>query len=248
MNRFSISLRLGPPSAHTYLQHLAQGRSKHVSFDPPARDGDFDSAINSFATYMGANLAALGLVAGDIVAFTAMLTDWNAKFPAHITAQESAESARAAKDLSRNTIIPEASRLSTRMEGSGLMTDAKRAALHMTVPDTVLTHSPVPTTRPIGTVDARVRLRHVIAFRDEMVPTDRKPDGVRGVEIWVKIGGTPPTSYHDCEFIALDTRTPYTLDFTGPDGGQTAYYMLRWQNTRGESGPWSETVAATIGA
>jgi hypothetical protein len=39
-----------------------------------------------------------------------------------------------------------------------------------------------------------------------------------------------------------------TAEFTGPDGGKTAHYMLRWLSTRGEAGPWSETASATIGA
>ena len=37
-------------------------------------------------------------------------------------------------------------------------------------------------------------------------------------------------------------------DFDGADGGKQAHYMLRWVNTRGETGPWSETATATIGA
>jgi len=30
------------------------------------------------------------------------------------------------------------------------------------------------------------------------------------------------------------------------DAGKTAYYALRWENTRGETGPWSDVVSATI--
>jgi hypothetical protein len=48
--------------------------------------------------------------------------------------------------------------------------------------------------------------------------------------------------------VALDTRTPYTLDFAGADGGKNAHYLLRWVNPTGEKGPWSETATATIGA
>jgi len=35
----------------------------------------------------------------------------------------------------------------------------------------------------------------------------------------------------------LDTRTPYTADWTGADAGKVAHYLLRWVNTRGEKGP-----------
>jgi len=49
-------------------------------------------------------------------------------------------------------------------------------------------------------------------------------------------------------FLLLSTRTPAVAEFTGPDGGKTAHYMVRWLSTRGEAGPWSETASATIGA
>ena len=37
-------------------------------------------------------------------------------------------------------------------------------------------------------------------------------------------------------------------EFTGPDGGKTAHYMVRCLSTGEEAGPWSETASATIGA
>jgi hypothetical protein len=49
-------------------------------------------------------------------------------------------------------------------------------------------------------------------------------------------------------FVALHTRTPYTLDFGGADGGKNANHLLRWANPTGEKGPWSESATATIGA
>ncbi|MCK4341087.1 MAG: hypothetical protein KAY37_05110 [Phycisphaerae bacterium] len=51
---------------------------------------------------------------------------------------------------------------------------------------------------------------------------------------------------HQLQFLLLSTRTPAVAEFTGPDGGKTAHYMLRWLSTRGEAGPWSETASATI--
>jgi hypothetical protein len=74
-----------------------------------------------------------------------------------------------------------------------------------------------------------------------------KPAGVMGAEIWVKIG-PPQVDPSELTFLAVDTRTPPTTDFDGADGGKQAHYMLRWVNTRGETGPWSETATATIGA
>lgn len=36
-------------------------------------------------------------------------------------------------------------------------------------------------------------------------------------------------------------------EFTDPDGGKTAHYMVRWLSARSEAGPWSETASATVG-
>jgi hypothetical protein len=91
------------------------------------------------------------------------------------------------------------------------------------------------------------RLRHTIEFPDESTPTPR-PAGVMGAEIWVKIDGPPPVDPGELTFLAVDTRTPYVTEFDGADGGKTAHYMLRWINSRAETGPWSQTVSATIGA
>ena len=64
----------------------------------------------------------------------------------------------------------------------------------------------------------------------------------------VKVGDPAPTDPSERTFLSLDTRTPYTADYPGGDANKIAHYMLRWLNTRGDKGPWSETPSATIGA
>ncbi len=83
--------------------------------------------------------------------------------------------------------------------------------------------------------------------------------GVLGAEVWVKVGGPPPVDPNGLTFLALDTRTPYTAEHPGTDGGEPAHYMLRWPaldatvwcqvvNSTWAKGPWSETATATIDA
>jgi hypothetical protein len=59
------------------------------------------------------------------------------------------------------------------------------------------------------------------------------------------VGQPTPTDPPSFAFVALGTRTPYTLDFAGADAGRNANYLLRCVNPTGEKGPWSETVTAT---
>lgn len=84
-------------------------------------------------------------------------------------------------------------------------------------------------------------------FADDATgPLARKPAGAIGCEIWMKHGGPPPAGLSECTFLALDTRTPYTAEFDGADANATAHFIGRWVSTRGDKGPLSETVSATV--
>jgi hypothetical protein len=47
----------------------------------------------------------------------------------------------------------------------------------------------------------------------------------------------------------LPRDTPFAgVENSAADSGNTAVYMARWINTRGEKGPWSEVITATVAA
>jgi len=218
----------------------------------PAGDTQFSAWLENFVTYASAHLADLGLVLGDLAPVTSAQTTWNTAHPANVAAQAAAEAARQAKDAARFGVEAAVRPLVRRLQASPAVDNSERAALGITVPDTEPTPVGPPTSRPLVKVDTRQRLQHTIHFTDELTPTSKaKPAGVSGVEVWVKVAPVsdpPPTDPAALTFIALDTRTPYRLDLEGADGGKNAHYMLRWVNTKGEKGPWSETATATIGA
>lgn len=216
----------------------------------PAPDGDFDAWQTNFLAYATANAAALGLdPLVDIPPLTAAQGTWTTDYAANTAAQAAAEAARQAKDAARDAYVGVIRPLVQVLQASPDVDDTERAALGITVPDRIPTPAVVPATRPVVKVDTSQRLRHEISFADATTPTrTAKPAGVRGAQIWVKIGDPPPVDPSELTYLATDTRTPYLATFTGADGGKTAHYMLRWENTRGEPGPWSETASATIGA
>ena len=215
----------------------------------PAGDAEFHNWQNNFVFYADANLAALGLVAGDLTPIVDAGSAWSSAFSNNAAAQAAAQAARQTKDDSRTTLETLIRALVRRLQASPAVSDAERQSLGITVRDTTPTTAGAPSSRPVVKVDSSQRLRHVIAFSDEATPTrTAKPAGVMGAEIWVKIGPTPPVDPSECTFLALDSRTPYTADYAGADGGKTAHYMLRWVSTNGDKGPWSETASATIGA
>jgi hypothetical protein len=214
----------------------------------PNPDGDFDSWQANWATYAAANFAALGLTAGDVTAVQTAQTGWNTKYADHVAKQAAAAAARQAKDGDRSTYEGLLRSHSQQIQKRPGTTDAQRAALGITVPDTTGTPAGPPITAPVVTIETSQRLRHVINFsRTSAEGGGRgKPAGVRGCQIWMKIGAPAPASDADLSFVTEDTRSPHTIDFENADGGKLVFYWCRWVNTRGETGPWAAPVSATV--
>jgi len=68
-----------------------------------------------------------------------------------------------------------------------------------------------------------------------------------------------PVQSHECLFanltdsaapsvLTLTSRPTVRTEFKAHNDRKTAVYMLRWVNTGGEKGPWSEICSATVAA
>jgi hypothetical protein len=213
----------------------------------PRADADFDAWLQNFVDYTVANAAALGLAPAQVDSVQAVQTNWGINYPASISAQATANSAVQAKNDSRGNAEAVIRGTVGMIQANSAVSDAQRQALGITVRSTSRTAAGPPTSRPVAMIDTSQRLRHTINFSDESTPNSRaKPDGVQGCEIWMKVGDPAPAGPNELHYLALDTRTPYVTDFEAAHAGKTAYYMLRWISTRGETGPWSATVSGTI--
>ncbi|MDR1344997.1 MAG: hypothetical protein LBJ39_06550, partial [Tannerellaceae bacterium] len=73
-----------------------------------------------------------------------------------------------------------------------------------------------------------------------------KPYGQHGVEIKWGLSDKPVTNPDDLPYSLFDTASPYTLSFNPDDYGKTVYIALRWENNRGEKGPWSAVQRVNV--
>ena len=214
----------------------------------PGPDASYQAWQSNFVTYANANLAALGLVAADMAPITAAQTTWTTAFPAHVAAVAAAKAAKQTKDEARAAYVAAIRPLVRRLQASAVVSDAEKASLGITVAQTPGPIGP-PTTAPICTIECGNRLQQTLRFVDSATPTRKaKPAGALGVEIWNKVGTTPPTGENDLRFVAVDTNAPYVMNFPAEDGGKTNYVWMRWVSPTGERGPWSEQAQATIAA
>ena len=108
------------------------------------------------------------------------------------------------------------------------------------------TPTPVPTTVPVAEVKLPSQGVVEINFRDSGTNRRAKPAGVHGAEIVWAILDTPPADWSELTNSVFDTKTPYEFRFSGTERGKKLFFALRWENTRGEKGRWSDIYEAIV--
>ncbi|MDR1122308.1 MAG: hypothetical protein LBM08_15540 [Dysgonamonadaceae bacterium] len=128
-----------------------------------------------------------------------------------------------------------------------VITNDQRIALGLHIHDKRPTSLPMPTKRPL--ISARVvDVRRVaIDFQDQDSPKSKaKPYGVIGGVIRFAVLDTPPADPDVLSRSVLATRTPHVFEFTEEERGRTVYFVICWENEKGQQGPWSEIISAII--
>jgi hypothetical protein len=126
------------------------------------------------------------------------------------------------------------------------MTDVDRDNFGLPVHDTKPTPAPEINSRPKLEVNFNSIQRHTLTARNAETRGIGKPAHVAGFEIWRKVGDPAPANDADFQLVIQATRSPHVLNYDGAQSGLRVYYRVRWMNTRGVPGPWSETKSAII--
>ena len=212
----------------------------------PRGDPEFDGFQQTFTAAVAANPTKYGLTPALVAALQSKQTAWTAAFPAHVHAETTSKAARATKDTARTEYEAEL-RSVTRLVSASKVTDADRITIGLRATTTIRTHIGAPTTRPILRPEATGHSRLTLFFTDEATPTKRaKPHGVHGCAIYSFVGDPSPADPSTWTHLALDTRTPYLDEHDPADAGKVVHYIGRWENAKGEHGPWSDAVATKV--
>jgi hypothetical protein len=111
------------------------------------------------------------------------------------------------------------------------------------------TPSPIPTSSPDSDANTGTPRRIILSiFENNGTHKRAKPDGVHGAETrWAIFDNAQGLVTLDALIhSSFCTRSPLTLDFTEEQRGKFLYYALRWENTRGEKGPFSLVQSVII--
>jgi hypothetical protein len=213
----------------------------------PAKDLDFDLWVDIFFTYLIANRVRFNIPVEVIDELLTFKSDWNQKFAVAEAPETRTKAAIRAKNLARDALKKHIRRFTKEyLTFNHLVTDADRDNMGLPIYKTTRTPVQQPADIPEFWIDSSIIRRLKILFRMLGSKTSAKPFGVRGAEIRWCILDHPPVSIDELIHSDFDTRTPFTLEFDESDRGKCVYFCLRWENTRGEKGPWSEIVMAII--
>jgi hypothetical protein len=109
------------------------------------------------------------------------------------------------------------------------------------------TPSPVAEDAPRMNVDSSVLCRLTIHFYPLGSRRRRgKPHGQQCVELVYIISEERPLQWGDMPHSVTDTNSPIHLVFDYSMRGKRIWFALRWQNTRGKKGPWTDIHMAII--
>ncbi len=216
---------------------------------PLTEDGYFNY-IKVAVAYLIANATRFGISAARQAILTGKLNAYTTAYN-----KTSQPASRTKNDISDRNTAKTALTAETRDVYSGLadsvLTDTDRNTLNLPKPGP-RTPAPIPTTKPVIVgINTENRLQQLVSFADSATPTSRaKPDGVQGCQLWcaiVPIGTpAPPADTKNYRFMAVDTSDPYLAVFDAADGGKMAWWIVRWVNSRGQTGSWSLAEGAII--
>ena len=215
----------------------------------PLEDSLLDPFVNNFQTLIAATPTAYNLVVADATAITAAYNTWRTAYLAATNPTTRTKATVATKNLQKANVLAVVRRYATTIRANVGVSDALKIGLGLRVRDTTPTPVPPPSTKPelsIARID--VGVQEVLA-RDEGAGAVRaRPRGSVGLLLYRAVGAAPVGSADEATFLTFVGNPRVASTFDAADRGKFATYFARWTNARGEVGPWSNPVSASIAA
>lgn len=213
----------------------------------PSKDEDFQAWSQNFSTLITATPTAFGLVAGQAVAYAALVASFSAALSAATNPTTRTKPSVASKNVARATLEASSRNLAAVVQGYPSITDTQLAALGLTIRSNSRTPVPSPTTYPILAVVGAGPLQCTVRISDQLTPDLRAmPFGVIAAQIFVKYGTIAPVSIADATFLKVASRQPVRIDFDPSKANQPVSIVAVWQTRRGLIGPMSAVTSTTV--
>jgi hypothetical protein len=216
----------------------------------PRSDLDLSTWAGTFIDHLEDCAAELGISPATIQTLRAGQQSFDTSHGEFLAAQTAAAAAFESKDGARKELISNLRSVSQQVQANPAATDVHRSALGITIKGRrKRAYIDSVEGAPAPTIDTGSHLRHVMRIQNRTSDgvTGVRPAGVIGCELW-RTFGQPPAEDKELLFAGLATRTRFVVEYDAEDAGKSVYYMLRWIDSRGDTGDWSPTYVATVAA
>jgi hypothetical protein len=215
----------------------------------PRGDGDFNDWQKNFISLVNPNLPAWAIPATAFAALTPLQTAWTNSWNAASNKKNRTPAQTEAKILARKP-FEKAIRKFIRqwIAFNSSVTDDQRRQMSLHVSDTTRTRVATPAMiAPSVTVDKVAHLLHKLRMVDPGNPKTRgKPKGMRAIQVYRFIGTAAPADSSAYQHLGDATKFSYVSNFADAGVLKKAWYIVRYVNSRGEAGPFSDAVSAAI--
>ncbi len=217
----------------------------------PKDDQKFEAWVANFNTNLPAMLAGLGFPPTFDDDLLLKHATYAASLEAHGAAQAAAHAARLEKDAFQNDLIVAVRTAVRQLRANPAFDDAMAVSLGLPIYDKKPTRKQAGMEIPTLRVEITGPQTHAISFwqmTEEYQEKASKPAWARAMRILRSVVevGEPCPPIELMGYLASDTAPPYVVMYGHAAVGKDAYYRGAWETPRGEIGPWSQAVRATI--
>jgi hypothetical protein len=181
----------------------------------PTKDALLQDWLGNFLTIANANLAALGLVAGDLTGLTADKTSFDTQITAEATAKATQKATTQAKKTARAAAATKARIVVKKIQANPTVSNALKAQLQITVPG----NNPSPS-GPIAPTGLTVE---TLATGIKKLSWNRN-NNPQGVIFLIETNSIPPTAWN---LVASVTKSSY--EFTIPVASCSTVALVKAQ-------------------
>jgi hypothetical protein len=207
----------------------------------PAPEEKFRAFVIIFCAAVVTHATALGILA-------ALVTNITAKLTAYLAAADACEQPNAGKvdrktrKLARAALTVDIRKVKNAYidaDPLGVVTDDIQMDFGLEPKDSTRTDVRPPTEVVPFTLESGEYLQIVIKH-------PAKPTGYNGAVAHYTVGGETPTDHTLLTTSKLLTRPREIITFEESQLGQTLHISMRWQNHKGDLGPWAPTQTKVI--
>lgn len=211
----------------------------------PTKDADFNDYLQPAVPYIDANAGRLN-AASNQTALDTMFGQWNTIYPQSQNPNTATSTITAQKTQLRSDMEDLLRVIYSDIPESAL-TQQDRQTLNLPERDTTPTPVAIADHAPAIGIDSMQHLVITLRITDPDNPhTQAMPDG-QGAEVNVAVQDMSATSFTwDADRSFITHRFLSDVQFEAGDVGKKAHFRCRYLNTRGEPGPWSDTMDSMI--